>query len=176
MWPSISPLSLLCHLKLILFTSASFFTLISVFCFLILSIVRCFWTSGDSQKEIHVYLYSLGAFSSFSVYFLPLSSACCGQKTKSADSFILSCLCNYNMLITLTQLGLHHSLNNQASDITPPQSSWLRRKHKKRNNEVLDRHSLKIKLQGSLYKKHWAAAKASWCLCGHMCADPQSLE
>lgn len=118
MWPRISPLSLLCHVQLILVTCASFFTLISVFPCLILSIVRCFRTLGDSHKEIHVYLYTPGAFSSFSVYFLPLSSAHCGQKTKSADSFILSCLCNYNMLITLTQLGLQHSLSNQASDIT----------------------------------------------------------
>lgn len=79
------------------------------------------------------------------VYFLPLFFACCGEKTKTTGSFILLSLNNYSLLITQTQLGLQHSINNQASDITSCDQtrqahhsrSAERDENTKRNKEVL---------------------------------------
>lgn len=146
MWPSISPLSL----QSCLFTPP--FSILSPICLpLTLSILRCFWTLGDSHQKICLYiskhfrLFLLFVFIFF-LYLLPVAGNNNNkEKTKSTDCFILSCLHNYKLLITRRQLGPQHSLNNQAGGITS--CVQTRRAHHnreagwgentKRNNEVL---------------------------------------
>lgn len=100
-----------------------------------------FPTLGDRPKK-SVNLH--GDFLLFVFNFVPLSSTCCCQKPKSPGYFTLSCLHNYNFLITQTLLGLQHSLNNRASGITyvPTRQPHHRKEagweeNTKRRNEVI---------------------------------------
>ena len=56
------------------------------------------WVTA-TQKYVYIYQYVLEAFTSCSIYFLPLSSARCGQKTKSTKALL------YSLMIGQVQLA-----------------------------------------------------------------------